>query len=302
MEFVPFILFPIAWVVTYKYFSKKRNKIISHLLGFVFSTIALFISAAIIMPAPTPEQIQQRELAKAEKQKAKEIEEQNKKLEEQAKKEKEEVAKVEKQKAKEIEEQNKKLEELAKKEKEELAKVEQLKAKEIEEQNKKLEEQAKKEKEEVDKAEELKIQKKEEQEKILKSIVFRNANSVADSLEKNYKIKALGFKKEKLDRNKMCISDNFCEYYADNIVLQFVHKTVTANASIKVEPAVYQSTCSGILIGLTGMNKQLSEDIIKKLFYYASLNGPATNEVTNIKIKVKPNISNKLLECSFVKY
>ena len=265
MEFVPFILFPIAWVVTYKYFSKKRNKIISHLLGFVFSTIALFISAAIFMPAPTPEQINQRELAK-----------------------------VEQQKAKEIEEQNKKLGELVKKEKEELAKAEQQKVKEIEEQNKKLAE--------VTKAEELKIQKKDEQEKILKSIVFRNANSVADSLEKNYKIKTLGFQKEKLDRNIMCISDNFCEYYADNIVLQFIHKTVTANASIKVEPAAYQSTCSGILIGLTGMNKQLSEDIIGRLFYYASLNGPATNEVANVNINVKPNISNKLLECSFVKY
>lgn len=95
MEFIPFILFLIVWVITYKYFSKKRNKIISHLLGFVFSTIALFISAAIIMPAPTPEQIQQRELAKAEKQKAKEIEEQNKKLEELAKKEKEELEDIE---------------------------------------------------------------------------------------------------------------------------------------------------------------------------------------------------------------
>lgn len=112
MEFVPFILFPIAWVVTYKYFSKKRNKIISHLLGFVFSTIALFISAAIIMPAPTPEQINQRELAKVEQQKAKEIEEQNKKLGELAKKEKEELAKSEQQKAKELQEQNKKLEDI----------------------------------------------------------------------------------------------------------------------------------------------------------------------------------------------
>lgn len=124
MQFIPLILFPIIWIVAYKYFSKTKGKLISHFLGFILGFIALFISTAIIMPAPTAEQIQQRELAKVEEQKTKELQEQNKKVEELAKKEKEELAKSEQQKAKELQEQNKKLEELAKKEKEELEDIE----------------------------------------------------------------------------------------------------------------------------------------------------------------------------------
>ena len=85
MQFIPLILFPIIWIVAYRYFSKTKGKLISHFIGFVLGFIALFISTAIIMPTPTAEQVQQRELAKVEQQKTKELQEQNKKLEELAK-------------------------------------------------------------------------------------------------------------------------------------------------------------------------------------------------------------------------
>ena len=95
MHFIPLILFPIIWIVAYRYFSKTKGKLMSHFLGFVLGFIALFISTAIIIPTPTAEQVQQRELAKVERQKTKELQEQNKKLEELAKKEKEELENIE---------------------------------------------------------------------------------------------------------------------------------------------------------------------------------------------------------------
>lgn len=222
MQYIPFILFPIIWIISYKCFSKNKDKIISHLLGFIIGFVALFISAAIFMPAPTPEQIQKRELAKIEQKKDKELQKE--------------------------------------------------------------------------------LKQTTEVKKDIKSIASENAYNVINSLKDNYNIEVSNFQNKKLDENAICTSDKFCEFYADAVQIQFVHKTVTANTSTKVTPKFYQSTCSGILIGLTKMNKELSEDIIGRLFYYASINSTATNEVSNLKINVKPDIGNKLLECSFVKY
>lgn len=224
MTFIPLILFLIAWVISYKYFSRTKGKIISHILGFILGVVALFISVAIMMPVPTPEQIQKRELAKIEEQKAEE--------------------------------------------------------------------------QKIDKE----LQQSTEVKKEIKSISSENAHSVISSLDTNYDIKVTNFPKEELNIDNICLNEKFCQVYADTVQIQFIHKTVTANTSTQVTPQFYQSTCSGILIGLSKINKELSEDIIGKLFYYASINGSATNEVSNVKINVKPSIGNKLLECSFIKY
>ena len=109
MELLVFISFPLVWVVAYKYFSKKRGKFISHIFGFIFAFIAFFIVAAIFLPPPTPEMIQEREQTKQ-----KEIEE-NQKIEQAKQKEIEENQKIEQAKQKEIEE-NQKIEQAKQKE------------------------------------------------------------------------------------------------------------------------------------------------------------------------------------------
>lgn len=103
MEAIPFILFIFIWIFTYKYFLKKRGKILSHIFSLFFSCIGLFVSAAIVLPPPTPEQIKEREfkdLQEKEKdlqeKKEKELKEQDKKLFEQKQKDLEEIEKQKK--------------------------------------------------------------------------------------------------------------------------------------------------------------------------------------------------------------
>ena len=133
MESIPFLLFIFIWIFAYKYFLKKRGKILSHIFSLLLSCIGLFVSAAIILPSPTPEQIKERELKDLlekekdlQEQKEKELKEQNKKLSEQKQKDLEEIEKQKKdlqeQKEKEIKEQDKKLSEQKQKDLEEIEK------------------------------------------------------------------------------------------------------------------------------------------------------------------------------------
>lgn len=64
MAFIPFILFIVVWIFTYKHFiSKQKGKFISHFLGFIISFLIFIISLAIIAPTSTPnlEQIEKKE-------------------------------------------------------------------------------------------------------------------------------------------------------------------------------------------------------------------------------------------------
>lgn len=96
MEAIPFILFIFIWIFAYKYFLKKRGKILSHIFSLLLSCIGLFVSAAIVLPPPTPEQIKERELKDLQEQKEKELKEQDKKLFEQKQKDLEEIEKQKK--------------------------------------------------------------------------------------------------------------------------------------------------------------------------------------------------------------
>ncbi|BAK73718.1 hypothetical protein [Arcobacter sp. L] len=64
MAFIPFVLFIVVWIFTYKHFiSKQKGKFISHFLGFIISFLVFIISLTIIAPTSTPtlEQIEKKE-------------------------------------------------------------------------------------------------------------------------------------------------------------------------------------------------------------------------------------------------
>lgn len=250
MELIVVISFPLVWVLAYKYFSKTRGKIISHVFGFIVGIVAFFILTVVLIPSPSPEAIKEK--------KQKEIE-----------------SKLE---------------------------IEQIKQKKLEENQKiELAEQKKLEENQKTEQEEQKvIESNMEIEKIKQSIAYDNTIKVIASLKKNYNIKAKTSVDMSLSK-EICYHDKLCEIYVNDIQIQFMHKFVDVNESLKVSPSVYQTTCSAVLIGLTDMNKDLAENIIYQYFNFAAINGEAVNEIAKVKITVKKGPSN-LLKCEFITY
>lgn len=57
MAFVPFVLFVVVWIFTYKHFiSKQKGKFISHFLGFIISFLVFTVSIIIIAPQTNNQQ------------------------------------------------------------------------------------------------------------------------------------------------------------------------------------------------------------------------------------------------------
>lgn len=126
----------------------------------------------------------------------------------------------------------------------------------------------------------------------------RNMNAVIDALRSNYKIEA-NLKYASI--REVCQHDKFCEVYADSVQIQAVGFIVQALSSSNVTPAFYQSVCSGALIGLGNVNKDLAESTVRQMFDSASYSGKSRAKVGGVEITVEPATSNSLLECEFFK-
>lgn len=130
------------------------------------------------------------------------------------------------------------------------------------------------------------------------SIAKRNIDTVIKSLKDNYNISAIN------EWNKsFCSNENFCEAYADKVQIQAIRASVDVLINSDVTPSYYQTVCSAVLIGLTGINKELAEQTIVSNFNNAAKNGGTggvTGEQFGVDVKIRPN-SSGLLGCRFYK-
>lgn len=118
---------------------------------------------------------------------------------------------------------------------------------------------------------------------------------VVDSLRMNYDIEAVPSINE-----SYCSSENFCQVEVDEIQIQSMGIIVQAYSSLQASPRRYQTVCSAILMGLGGLNKELSEQIIVQGFNTAGQEGEAKLSIGGIEMEISPR-SDRLLECRFIK-
>lgn len=124
----------------------------------------------------------------------------------------------------------------------------------------------------------------------------RNLIDAINGIESNYAVDV-----EYSFGEKYCTNDNYCEAMADKVQIQAMGYIVDVLPSTQVSPSYYLSVCSGTLIGLTGANRELAENILKSAFNAASSSGQGRSDFAGVTIDIRAD-SNGILGCKFVKY
>ena len=123
-----------------------------------------------------------------------------------------------------------------------------------------------------------------------------NFDAVVDSLKNEFKVKV-----EYNFGDKFCSQPNYCQAFADGILVTGMGHIVDAATSIKASPKTYQTVCAAILSGLSGANKEIVWSMNKQAFDFAAQNGRAETKLGNVDIKITADSSNNLLKCSYVR-